>query len=118
MLTNLLILVLSFLGLNQQAGASSKPSPDNKPGTEIPKPTSYDSKGAGKACRRWLEPQLKFAESSISFCFFSCKKIRPMITNIIIVLLAVIGISDSELIFRPAKDAKPEIDVPSPRAMT
>ncbi len=37
-----------------------------------------------------------------------------MLTNIVIVLLAIIGISDSELIFRPAKDAKPGIDVPKP----
>ncbi len=48
MLTNLLILVLSFLGLNQQSGASSNLPPDSKPGTEIPKPTSYDSKDTEK----------------------------------------------------------------------
>lgn len=48
MLTNLLILVLSFFGLNQQSGSSGKPAPTNKPGTEIPKPSIYDNKGTEK----------------------------------------------------------------------
>lgn len=48
MLTNLLMLFLSLFGLNQQADSSRKPAPDNKPGTEIPKPSSYDHKSTEK----------------------------------------------------------------------
>ncbi|MCC6725884.1 MAG: hypothetical protein IT258_15355 [Saprospiraceae bacterium] len=48
MLTNLLILVFSYLGLFQQSNTDAKPAPNPKPGSEIPKPTHYDNEKGGK----------------------------------------------------------------------
>jgi hypothetical protein len=47
MLTNLFILVFSFLGLNQSSNPTNKPAPNTKPGTEIPKPSSYNLEKGG-----------------------------------------------------------------------
>jgi|GEM_PF-3168085 len=45
MLTNLFILVLSFFGLGGQS--NTKPMPNDKPGTEIPRPSKYDNEKGG-----------------------------------------------------------------------